>query len=209
MAQAAQPAKPAAPTAAKTAEHAGLDDEARKLLTEQQTPRQFLDLLVPQGLLTDACRFLGQMLPKREAIWWALQCLRQAAGANSTPNAAKCLQVAEAWVLAPKEENRRVAKPAGDAGGAGTPAGALALAVYFSGGSMVADNLPAVPPPGHLTGVMAATAVLLAAHLDPAKADEALQKCVALGIEVAQGSNRWKEAAPAPASPPKPAAFKR
>jgi hypothetical protein len=192
------------------AENAELEDEARKLLADQQTPRQFVEALVQKGLLADACRFLGQALPKRESVWWALQCVRQASGANSTPAAAKCLQAAEAWVLAPKEENRQTAKPLADAAGIATPAGALALAVFFNSGSMTPDDLPPVPAPEHLTGTTAANAALLAAYLrDPAKAEEILQKFVALGLEVLQGTNRWKEAASAPAPSPQPAAVKR
>src|SRR6516165_5276303 len=147
------------------AENAELEDEARKLLADQQTPRQFVEVLVQKGLLADACRFLGQALPKREAVWWALQCVRQAGGANSTPSAAKCLQAAETWVLSPKEDSRQAAKPLADAAGIATPAGAVALAVFFHGGSMTPDDLPLVPPPEHLTGATAANAVLLAAYL--------------------------------------------
>ena len=192
------------------AENAELEDEARKLLADQQTPRQFVEVLVQKGLLADACRFLGQALPKREAVWWALQCVRQTGGANSTPSAAKCLQAAETWVLSPREDSRQAAKPLADAAGVATPAGAVALAVFFHSGSMTPDDLPPVPPPEHLTGATAANAVLLAAYLgDPAKAEETLRKFAALGLEVLQGSNRWKEAAPAPASAPQPAAVKR
>ena len=48
-----------------------LDDAAKALLDDKQTPRQFLQLLGKQQLYSDAVRFLAHALPKREAIWWA------------------------------------------------------------------------------------------------------------------------------------------
>ncbi|MEJ7639474.1 MAG: hypothetical protein WKF75_16235 [Singulisphaera sp.] len=57
-------------------------EAAKGLLREDQTPRQFLDVLIENGEFPDAVRFLAYALPKREAVWWACLCARTASGPN-------------------------------------------------------------------------------------------------------------------------------
>jgi hypothetical protein len=188
-----------ASTAREVAAKAELDDPATKLLNDQQTPHEFLDLLIQKQLWPDACRFLGQALPRREAVWWAYQCVLQAGNPPPDSPAGTALQLAEKWVLGPTEENRQPAMDTAKAAGVGSPAGATALAVSFSGGSMTAPDQIAVPPPDHVTGSIVATVVImLATQGDPAKVSEAYQGLLALGIDVAKGTSRWKEPAPPP-----------
>jgi hypothetical protein len=128
-------------------------------------------------------------LPKREAVWWACQCVRPASGA-----AASAIQAAEAWVAEPSEARRRAAQPAAEAAGVGTPAGCAALAAFFSGGSLAPPDLTAVPPADDLTETCVAGALDLAAvQAEPEKAPERYRRFLTLGLEVADGKNRWKE----------------
>jgi hypothetical protein len=178
-----------------------LDEAAQKLLTPALTPAEFLDALMAKELWIDAVRFLGMALPKREGVWWALQCAKTAPA--PTPQAGAALQLAEKWVLATTEDHRQPANAAAEAAGLGTPAGLTALAVFMSGGSMAPPESAQVPPPEHLTGTMVGNAVIMAALLPkPAEADGKFRQFLALGVEVAQGTNRWKE----PPAPPAPAA---
>jgi uncharacterized protein DUF6931 len=189
-------AKIPAPKAAAICENYEVEEPARALLTPTQTPQQFIDTLIAKELCADACRFLAQALPKREAIWWAWQCAAKAAPPKAPDKAAAALQLVEKWILKPIEPNRRPAMEAAEAAGIGTPAGSTALAVFFSGGSMAPPDLPPVAPPEHLAGVAAGNAVILSALLgEPDKATARYHTCLNLGLEIATGTNRWREPA--------------
>jgi hypothetical protein len=57
-----------------------------------------------------------------------------------------------------------------------------------------------VPPGEQLTATAVASAVILTAvQTEPEKADEKFKRFLTLGIEVAEGANRWKEPPPAAA----------
>lgn len=197
-------AKVTAKTAAEVSKHAELSEEAGKLLDNQQTPSQFFDLLMAKQLFADACRLLAHALPKREAVWWACGCAVQVDGLPSPP-AKAALQQAETWVRQPTENHRRPLLDAAEAAGIGTPAGAAALGGFVSGGSLAPPDQVPVPPPEYLTGVAVANAVILAAMLgDAAKIEERFRKFLALGIDIANGANRWKEPEPTPGTVKRP-----
>jgi hypothetical protein len=188
-------AKVSARTAAEVGKHFPLGDEARKLLREGMTPRQYLDELLEKRQYEDALRFLAHALPKREAVWWACLCARRVAGAQPPPAVATALQAAERWVADPSEDNRRAALPAAEAAALATPAGCAAAAAFWSGGSLGPANVPVIPPGEYLTAQGVAGAVLLAAVLtEPEKAPEKQRQFLAQGVEVANGVQRWTEA---------------
>jgi hypothetical protein len=189
--------KVSAKTAAEVCKRFPLGDDAKKLLRDDHTPRQFLDILLAQKQNVDAVRLLAHALPKPEAVWWACLCARHVAGANPPPKVAAALQAAEKWIADPSEDNRRAANVAAEAVEMGTPAGCAAVAAFWSGGSLGPPNVPAVPPGEHLTAHGVASSVMLAAvQTEPAKAPEKYRKFFELGIEVGNGTSRWKEAAP-------------
>ena len=132
--------KVTAKTAAEVCKLFPLGDEAKKLLRDGMAPRPFLDVLIEKQEFADAVRFLAHALPKREAVWWACQCARQAYGANPPAPLGPALQAAEKWVIDPSEENRRAAHAASEAAGLGVPAGCAAMAAFFSGGSLGAAD---------------------------------------------------------------------
>lgn len=186
-----------AATAAEACRGLTLGPEAAALLADGQAPRAlgaYLDALAAAGHFPDAEVVLAHCLPKREAVWWASQCVRAAAGPQPPPAVEAAIQAAEAWAAAPGDRNRRRAYPAAEAAGFGHPAGCVALAAFLSGGSLAPPDLPAVPPADHLTGDTAAAAVQLAAVLsDPARAPERHRAFLKLGLDVARGKNRWKD----------------
>jgi hypothetical protein len=180
----------AAKTAAEVCQHVPLGDEARKLLRDGLTPQQYLDLLEEKSQYLDGLRFLAHALPKREAVWWACRCIRQVPGAK--PSAA-ALQAAENWAADPSEDNRRAAWTAAEAAGLDTPAGCVAAAAFWSGGSLGPADVAAIPPGERLTAQGVAGAIMLAAVLtEPAQATEKHRQFLALGREAASGANLWK-----------------
>jgi hypothetical protein len=190
-------AKVAARTAKEVCQRFELGEEAKKLLRDNQTPKALLDQLTEKKLFTDAARLLAYALPKQEAVWWACLCARQAHGANPPPKVAAALQAAEKWAADPSEDNRRLTLAAAQAAELGTPAGCAAVSAFWSGGSLAPPNVPVVPPKEHLTAHGVVCAVMLAAVLtEPQKSEEKYKKFLALGVEVANGTNRWKPAAP-------------
>ena len=186
--------KVTARTAAEVCRAFKLGDDAKKLLRDGQTPRAFLDELMAKKHYPDAIRFLAFALPRREAIWWACQCARQAYGGGAEPKIAAALTASEKWVVDPSDANRRTAFAAAQAAEIGNPAGSTGAAVFFSGGSLAPPNVPEVKPPDDATAKAAAGAVLLAAVLkEPEKLVVKYQKFLALGIDVGNGANRWPE----------------
>jgi hypothetical protein len=170
------------------------------LLGAEMSPTDYFAILRERRMFADALRFLAHAFPKRVAVWWGCLCVwsvnREAPG---EPFEA-ALRAAVGWVLDPSEENRRAAEKPGKAAGLGDPAGGLATAVFLSGGSMTPPELPAVPPPEHMTGKVVGGAVLLAAvKYDASRQRDNYRAFAALGADVLQGQNLWTDKAAADA----------
>lgn len=182
-------------TAAVVCARFPLGDEAKALLREDQSPRELLDTLREAGLRLDALRLVAHAFPKRSAIWWGVICLDREAEASPeppTPAASGALDAARVWVVEPTDEHRRAAMPAGDAAGLDTPAGSLAAAAYFSGGSLNPPGLDPSPPPGHLTAELVFVALSVAAFAEPAdRADARLEAFLGLAVELTRGQHLW------------------
>jgi hypothetical protein len=158
------------------------------LLTGDLTPQRYLDLLTEKNLYADATRLLAHGLPKRAAVWWACQCLREALGSNPPLKARLPLEVVEKWVQNPSEDNRRAGLPAAETAGFGTPVGLTALAAFWSGGSLTPPDAPVIPPADHLTAEGVAGAVLLAAvGAAPDDVPKRQRRFLDLGMVVACG----------------------
>src|SRR5215472_14360491 len=71
-----------------------------------QPPIAYLRELAKGQTPDDALAFCAYLLPRREAVWWASQCVRALLGEPTAADEA-ALQAAEAWVREPAEANRR------------------------------------------------------------------------------------------------------
>jgi hypothetical protein len=182
-------------TAADVAKPLSLSDEARAALTPGQSPRQYLDALLLLAKHQDAIRFLAAALPKRESVWWACLCLREALSSPLLAPAKNALEAAERWVIDPREPQRRTAHDAAEAAGWGTATGCAAAAAFWSSGSLAPANLPAVPPRDDLTAQGVAGALLLAAVADPLNAGKRQELFLKIGLEIAAGGRRWDKPA--------------
>jgi len=152
---------------------AKLGDAAKALLKDEHTSRQFLELLIGKELFPDATRLLAYCLPKREAVGWGCLCVRHSLGTEDASQISKTQVAAERWVANPEEGSRQAAKAAVDPNGPESPSDMLALAAFYSGGSVVPPDLEAVPPPDHVTPELVAGAVMIAAvRTQPEKAAE-------------------------------------
>ena len=185
--------------AADVCAHFELREEARPLLRPGATPREFLEALLANRQYSSAVSFVAHALPPREAIWWACLCLRQAFGPELPPPDSAAVKAAAEWVLEPTEERRSAAAALAEATGVGTPAGSLATAVAWTGGSLAPPNpkIPVVPPGPHLPAKAVSGAVLLASMKgDPVHLSDAQRTFVDLGIGVADGRFVWPDVKP-------------
>ena len=161
--------------------------EILPLLSEGMSPKAFLDKLVEEDLLQEANCFLAHALPKREAVWWACLCARDAT-ADGDETSKNLVTLAETWVRKPTDENRRSAMTAAEEAGFDSPASWAAAAAFWSGESLAPPDLPPVAPSDELTGTAVAAAGLLAAYSgDPLMAPEQFRRFLDKGIDVAEG----------------------
>jgi uncharacterized protein DUF6931 len=188
-----------AATAAEVCHNFALDDAAAPLLKGDPAPREFLQRLSDKQYYPDGIRFLAHALPAREAVWWGGLCLWRAVesrGDRLPPPQQEALRAAMVWVLEPGEENRRTAEKAGRAATLSNAAGCLAMAVFWSSGSMTAAHLPPVASPPFAAAKCAAGAVLLAAVLNGGRKSPGYQqRFVELGEQVADGNFLWNDPA--------------
>jgi len=206
MPQPAPLVKVKAATAAEVCANFPLRQEARPLARPGATPREFLDALLANRTHAAAIDFLAHALPAREAIWWGCLCLQHAAGSSLGAPEAAAAKAAALWVLDPSDQNRTAARAAGQAATVKTPAGSLAMAAAWTGGSLApliqnpnpkGPPFPPVPPGPYLPAKAVAGAVMLAAAgAQPVRIRDTQRLFVELGIGVAEGRFAWPEVAP-------------
>jgi len=166
-----------------------LSEIGKAELKPAMPPINFLEALIAKGAYPDAIQFLARALPKREAVWWTCLCCRDILGKDGEPKLATAVQAAEAWVYKPNEENRRGAEKAGNAISESHPARWVAMAAFWSGGSLAPPSAPEVKPPDDFTAKAVTGAVLMAASLDPAQADARNKQFTDYGMNIAKGGN--------------------
>lgn len=201
----AQPPLPRikATTAAEVCKNFILREDAVALLKADQTPREFLQVLLANKKSAAAIDFLAHALPPREAIWWGCLCLQHVSGSGLKPVEAAAERAAVQWVLDPTEENRRAARAPGEAAKVGTSAGGLAMAATWTGGSLAppiqnpnpkGPPIPPVTPGPYVPAKVVAGAVMLAAiKAEPARIFDTQRFFVELGIGVAEGRFPWPD----------------
>lgn len=153
----------ALPRAADFAQSVELSEEALLLLKPDHAPGQFLQMLRDQELYPDAIRFLAIWLPKPIAVAWACQCVRHVFGEAMSPGEQAALAAAETWAAEPQESHRRAAAEAASAIRNRGPQAFVALAAFWSEGSLASASLPEVPPAPGLTAQGVTAALLMAA----------------------------------------------
>lgn len=118
--------------------------------------------LVDSVQLEEAVRFTAAWLGPRAAVWWGALCVwddLRAADPSVVANQFEAIDAAVAWVVDPSEELRRNAEAAGKRAGLGTAAGTLAVAAFWSGGSVSLPEQPSVDPPAGMTAKLVAATI--------------------------------------------------
>ena len=152
--------------ATEVSRYVTLGEEAKKILTPEISANDFIEALISKQLHPDAVQFIAHLLPKRQAVWWALGCVKQSAE-KPTPEQDVAMKTTERWIAEPSEENRQAAFKAAEEADTATPAGITALAAYYS------DALPPTADPKtnakayFITAKLVTAAVMMAATSDP------------------------------------------
>jgi hypothetical protein len=167
--------------------------------SDGSAPLDYCRALLSSTRPSDAIMFIAYLLPRREAVWWAIQCVRAMLGASVEDNA---LRAAETWVRAPEEDNRRAALAAFDAGDRRAATTWLAFAAGWSGGSVTPPDNDPLRAPMSACGMGANTAVMLAASAgDPFGLAQRIKACAEAGIRFADGGEAVVTGPAAPAPP--------
>ncbi|MGH7129557.1 MAG: DUF6931 family protein, partial [Planctomycetaceae bacterium] len=163
-----QPDAKSAPASAKTAaelcRRIDLSEEARSQLGDGLSPLDFLDALTGDEFFPDAVRFLAHVLPKREAVAWGCRCVGKVLAGRLPDHQAAALVAARQWTEDPTESHRRAAHAAAESLGFDGITALVAMAAFWSGGSITPPDAPVVPPADGLTGQGLTGALLMAAY---------------------------------------------
>jgi len=144
----------------------------------------FMAELVAGQTPEDGITFCAYLLPQREAVWWAHQCLYNLAELLSDEDH-QMLALAERWVRYPEEDERCAVLDAGMAGTSKTPGVWVALAAGWSGGSMLPPDAAPVDAPPYLTAKAVNAGVLSAlARVDRKSRAATLKQFVNMGMQL-------------------------
>jgi hypothetical protein len=169
-----------------------LSAEARELASENCRGSELFCRLREARLYPDALRLLPHLLPKRRAVWWGCLCVWHAHKDRLSSEAAQALEATIRWIHSPDEAHRRACEAAAQAAELQNSAGCVAMAAFWSSGSMSRPELPAVAAPPALCAKLIAGAVLLAAaEYQPHRLEEHYEQFLMLGEQVARGQLPW------------------
>jgi hypothetical protein len=150
-----------------------------------EPPLIFLRTLMAKEKLEEAVTFCAYLLPRREAVWWACECVR-ALLLNITGDRAAGLLAAEAWVEEPDEGRRQVALEVGTKGNCNDALSWVALAAGWAGGFLVSNPHRRIPMPQYMTARAARTAILISAlQVSRHQRPDRLESCVVEGKRLA------------------------
>ncbi len=152
---------------------------------DDSAPLDYARALLASPRPTDAIVFLAHLLPRREAVWWSVQCVRAMLGASADDGA---LRAADAWVRAPEEDHRNAALAVANAADQRAATTWLAFAAAWSGGSITPPDQKPMPAPPSACAKAAHAAVLMAVSAgDPLGVAQRIAACAQAGIRFADG----------------------
>lgn len=163
-----------------------IDQLSVELLKTYTMSEEFFGKLLENKLYIDAVKFLAHALPKHETILWACNCLQQNELLTSVNE--KILEDAKNWLKNPSENFRQVIEKSNNLSDFANPLTWLALAIFWSEGSLTGPDEPIVVPAPTLTAQASAGAIMLAAVLmEPEAANIKYETYLKLGINIARG----------------------
>jgi hypothetical protein len=152
-----------------------------------EDPLSFARKLLHSKQPFEAIAFCAYLLPRRETVWWACQCVRAMIDPSGEEAA---LKAAEAWVREPEEATRRAALDLGATASKRAATTWLASAAGWSGGNMTDPSPIPVTAPPYLTAKAAMGALSLAlAKVGALEQPAWIFACAEAGIRFAEGGD--------------------
>ena len=131
--------------------------------------------------------YLSHLLPRREAVWWACQCVSAINGDAAQDEGFK---LATRWVRDPDDAVRREALAYAQAGDLNQAGVWLARAVGYSGGSLAApDQPPALPAPDACAQSVNAAVIMAATRAPSPMIGQWIRACAESGVRFAAGED--------------------
>ena len=158
-----------------------LTESARELVREDSTPASYLDSLEKRELYQDAIRFQAHNMATDAGVKWAVSCAREMKAPESKDRKDEPLDASDAWIKAPGDATRWKAKEAFDRSKDGGASDLIAMAVFFSGGSISSPGAPETSAPPYTAQKMIAGSIIVAvvSH-EPEKAGERYKRALAM-----------------------------
>lgn len=159
---------------------------------EGESPADFVTKLANSDEPNHCLLFMSYALEKRSAVWWLTRCVQEVESILDD-NDREMLSLAEQWVAAPSDANRRKAMESAEALEMSTPAAWAGVGAFWSGGSMAPPEAPAVEPADNLAGkAISGGAIMASVFHAPEKALDKQKSFTQLGVDVAAGKIPWE-----------------
>jgi len=183
------------PTALEIAHELQLADEHLALAGTVKTGPELVAALAKVGAFAKAVRVQAHLLPKRQAVWWGIVCVKSVGG-ELAPADADAKAAAYAWVEKPGEKVRRACEVAANKTKFDGPGSWLAMAAFWSGGSIAPEEMGEIAPDEKLTGQAVSSSLMIAAVAgDATKAKDRYRAFLAAAPQIASGKIPLPEAA--------------
>jgi uncharacterized protein DUF6931 len=151
-----------------------------------QFPIDYVKGLMSAAAFRDALIFCAYLLPRREAVWWACGCVRDALDDIPASRSAPLL-AAEAWVGQPDNDRRQAALDISTQADEHDPITWLARGAGWSGGFLLAHPQKQIPMPAYMTPRALRVAVVLAFNkIKPEEKPARIKLWITEGIKLAE-----------------------
>ena len=152
--------------------------KAQELAEACITRRSLLVALSENQCFSDAIMLLSYAMPHHQGLQWALKCAR-----NSNANSSHSLDAAEKWLNESNEENRAKILPS-DTIAKPTSATWLAMATYWSGGSITETPIIEPAPNGLVNDSIYSSVMLSIQETNETEQLNAYSEAVNQGIKM-------------------------
>ena len=153
---------------------------------EEVAPQDFFVSLRENSDPTPALSYAATALPKLEAIEWALHTIPEPPQEDPAYQARRLIRdSAIRWVGDPDDDNRRALYDLAESGSSDWPETIIALAIFFSGGSIAPEDGGAVTAPDKLCSNLVSGAVQLAVARNIKSMPDLASKALALADDLA------------------------
>lgn len=160
----------------------------KKELFTLPSDKAVLEKLLAGEQYSEAIKFLAKGLPKREAIWWAYLASESLEKECEDEVAQQALAAVKGWVQSPDESKRREAGQLGKALEFYTPSSWAAMAVFWSGGSIMPEGRAEVEASDEMCAEAVANAIIISAQKSSEDVNQ-FQFYIKQGLHIAMGGN--------------------